>query len=188
MKTILSFDVGYRNLAYCLASVTDDQFTIKKYGLKDFGKVRSVCQLVPNLITFLRNTFTDCNWDYVVIENQVGSKLRSIQFVIQTYFETVKPVESSAVTVVAATVKFVGCTEKIDTRTYAKRKDASVEVVTRLLFGGGEDSDEKKWFFSHDKLDDLADCLLQAVGFCKKKKILRGEFVCQWAHKDMPSE
>lgn len=176
MTRILSFDVGYRNLAYSLISVGEDNQTlyIHKYGLKDFGKVSSVCLLVPKLIQFLREQFNLEEFTQVIIENQVGSKLRSIQFVIQTYFETQIP---NSVKIVAATTKFHG-TPPQDTRTYEKRKSASVDIIQRYLFEMHDNNLlYKDWFLGHDKLDDLCDCVLQVFGYLSKKKVIKVENV-----------
>lgn len=170
MPKIVSFDVGYRNLAWCEIHISEDKvIRVSKYGLHDFGKTNSICKLVPSLVAFLRTTFMTNEWDIVIIENQVGSKLRSVQFALQTYFETMKR-ECASVVVVGATIKFHGSPAK-DTRTYDKRKAAAVEIITSMLFDNDRNVSYKEWFDSHPKRDDLADCLLQGIGYMSKKKM-----------------
>lgn len=162
---IISFDVGYRNLAYCIVHISEEgNICVEELALKDFGKVRSVSTIVPTVISFLQSTFSTCEWDLVLIENQVGSKLRCFQFIIHTYFESIKP---KHVQIVAATTKFHG-QQNLCTNTYSNRKCASVDVVTRLC---SHDNTMVKWLQSHEKQDDLCDCLLQVLGHLKKKKI-----------------
>lgn len=165
--SILSFDVGYRNLAFVHCVIEENKLSIHKFGLKDFGKTRSVSSLVPDIVAFLKHEFCGHVYDHVIIENQPGCKLRSVQFVIQTYFETIKNSEC-CVRIVPATIKFHGC-KNVDTRTYSKRKSASVDIVMHML------RDNRAWFSKHSKLDDLCDAFLQCVGFCKKQKILKND-------------
>lgn len=98
-KIILAFDIGIKNMAYCLLRVGKgldhltccsgethlevldmDKFTIGEWGTAQPKLVQTLCQTLSN-----RNFYKP---DVVVIENQLAhsSTMRILQFALQSYF------------------------------------------------------------------------------------------------------
>ena len=171
---VVSFDIGMRNLAYSVASVSEEKAIILAWNLKDFGPKATLNELVPIVITWLRDTFL-MQWDTVLIENQVGTKMKAIQTIIAAYFHATKNRNGQLVINMSPKVKLMGvdCAD-----TYAARKKASIDIVTDKVFGNDQNVAYKEWFMSLKKKDDVCDALLQCINYCKTKRLLNWDFVC----------
>ena len=175
-QLVASFDIGTRNLAYALAEVTEDALVVRRWGLKDLGRNTGLNDVVPALVAWLDETFPP-GWDVVLIENQIGAKMRSIQAVVATHFTARRTRASQRVLNVTPKLKFVG----IDTSgmKYPDRKAASVAFVTSLVFGDGRNAEHAAWFASHKKRDDLCDSLAQCIAHCGTAGSLKLGFECR---------
>jgi hypothetical protein len=105
----------------------------------------------------------------VIIENQIGPiamRMKTVQGMLMQYFlmrgfVDIRFVSSSNKLSVDPTTPTPTTPTPTTLSTYAGRKKAGVERVTRLLAG----TDRLEWFSSHAKKDDLADSLLQGIWF-----------------------
>jgi len=108
--------------------------------------------------------------DYVLIENQISpiaNRMKTIQGMIAQYFimnDTANHIEF-----VSASNKLKDCFVKEKT-TYTMRKKMSIQKCLEIMETNCHFTDKSKFFVSHQKKDDLADCFLQGLWFIKEKK------------------
>lgn len=173
---ILAFDVGIKNLSYCLIENTE----IKNWDIinliEDGVNVKNVKlqEISKRLFTVLKELFENEEIDYVMIENQPVMKnptMKSIQMLIYSFFSYLKDINMkniSNVEFIAARTK-VTLAEKIlkskqiepevCSKKYAYNKKIAIKCVSELI----KDSDKLAFFESHKKKDDLADCYLLSI-------------------------
>ena len=158
--SILSFDVGTKNLAYCRVE-------------KDTNEICdwNVCSIpyagtnIPKMVEFLKRTFELSNITTVLVEKQPARnpKMRVIENVLVTYFATM-----GVPNVMSYSAKHklgnVGKTIKGKTN-YTMRKKMSVLMCKTYLDKVG--STHKAYFLQSKKQDDLADCMLQYLSYIK---------------------
>ena len=162
---IVSFDVGYKNLAYC---VLNDEKRIARWNVVQISDSfdDKVCK---NVIKALKDDFSDTSCvQTVVIERQFhhNPKMRVICTAIEAYFLTL----DKRVVLMPAIKKFAVLGNKFvvesGARGKSERKRLAVRCVTEMIENEGE-----KWralFKNHKKRDDLADCYLQALSYLKQ--------------------
>lgn len=101
MKTVLSFDIGIKNLAYCLfrydpMSSDNFDFEIVDWNILDISitEKKNVIDCQSNkLFQILHDTFGNKEIHYVVIENQPVLKnpiMKTIQIMVYSYFKIAK--------------------------------------------------------------------------------------------------
>lgn len=101
MKTVLSFDIGIKNLAYCLfrydpRSSDNFDFEIVDWNILDISitEKKNVIDCQSNkLFQILHDTFGNKEIHYVVIENQPVLKnpiMKTIQIMVYSYFKIAK--------------------------------------------------------------------------------------------------
>ena len=90
--TTLSFDIGIKNLAYCMIDYSNDieiiEWDIINLNPRDVKHI-SIKELTENVLFNLEKKFEESDIEYVVIENQPVMKnpvMKSIQMIIYTYF------------------------------------------------------------------------------------------------------
>ncbi len=164
---VLSFDMGYKNLAYCV--LEDKQLTTWKcvniVEGKSKAKKPSISVLTEALIDHLNTE--QLNADRVLIEQQpVGFHRRSntgmkvLSHVLQGYFYN----KGIQVSFVSPKRKLKGCPDcksKPTKERYKIHKQYAIDKTREYLKGK-----DNKWvdiFETADKQDDLADCLLQGL-------------------------
>jgi hypothetical protein len=190
MKT-LSFDVGIKNLSYCIVDV-DKIILWDIISLQDdedkSKKGKSISEVSPILYNILHNKFFHQDIDYVVIENQPVMKnptMKSIQMLIYSYFIYLKTIELKPI----KSVEFIGAITKVKLsekvlkenniefakcadKAYAKykyNKKIAIECTNVLL---RDNTDFLDFFKSHKKKDDLADSYLLALVNNERKRII----------------
>ena len=174
--TILSFDVGIKNLSYCL--LRDNEiiaWDLVNLVVDPMIKNNNLTLISPVLFIFLQDKFKQEHIDYIVIENQPVLKnptMKSIQMLIYSYFTYLQVLEHKAIT----GIHFIGASTKVKLAEkilkekdivfekqgakYKYNKDIAKKCVSELL----NDKEELFNFFSsHKKKDDLADCYLLAM-------------------------
>ena len=171
-----------RNLAYFVADVSEDKAIITAWNLKDFGPKATLNELVPLVTSWLRETFF-VQWDTVLIENQVGTKMKAIQTIVAAFFNVTKDRSNQLIINMSPKVKLMGieCDDN-----YAARKKASIDIVTNRVFGDDRTVLYKEWFVSLKKKDDVCDALLQCINYCKTKRIINWDFACQLELGEVP--
>jgi len=177
-KTILAFDVGIKNLSYCL--IQDKQiikWDLINLILPEDKRKPVLTDVSVTLFMTLHDKFNDEHIDFVVIENQPVMKnpvMKSIQMLIFSYFQYSKIIEGKLIT----GVHFIGAGTKVKlaeqilhdkkiefvkegVAKYKYNKEIAKKCVSELL---KEDTDEMLQFYSSNKKkDDLADCYLLAL-------------------------
>ena len=161
---ILSFDVGIRNLAYCLIDNSDNDWNILDWNIIDCTSSNSILTLIKELdaLPHLLNSTT------VLIEKQpsFNPKMRIISGCIYTYFtlriahelnRNVKLIFYSA----KHKLKHINV-EQIKAKTkYSRNKKTAIEETKFIL----KESDWLNFFLNNKKKDDLADSLLQGLSY-----------------------
>jgi len=158
---ILSFDIGIKNLAYCM--IDSENKCIVDWNVIDCSGSNEILRVIEELdqLEYLRDA------DIILLEKQpsFNPKMRNISTAIYVYFILRIQHEQQRMTKIqfyAAKYKLKCCDIKIDHKTkdkYRQNKNLSI-VHTRHLLNSHHD-----FFESHKKKDDLADCYLQAISY-----------------------
>ena len=177
MVKILAFDVGIKNLSYCLIedeSILDwDLINLVK---DEHTKKNDLHELSYILFYVLREKFEHIYIDHIIIENQPVLKnptMKSIQMLIYSYFAYLKHIEHHS----TLGINFIGASTKVKlaekilkekgiemdkcSSKYQYNKKISIKCTSELLLNTNEELHE--FFISHKKKDDLADCYLLAL-------------------------
>lgn len=174
MTTILSFDVGIKNLSYCFLRAEPEKTTIIEWDnlcvTDENCKKIKIEKLTEEMLDTLMSKFDqDYDIDLVLIENQPMLKngmMKTVSVILYTFFNLMKLQYGNV-----RQVKFISATNKLkcedyalkDISSYKDRKKVSIEVarlrVQRLC------PHLLTWFDSNKKKDDLSDSLNQAVYF-----------------------
>ena len=167
-ERVLSFDVGIKNLAFCLLHIPSK--TIERWECVDIG-APSLDEIATNLYRLLDDMFLDSSFTYihVMIENQPVLKnptMKSIQMLIFSYFKLldVHGHCSTKVSFVSATKKNSYLKEKgfpLIPKDYKSNKQQSIAFIKKWI-----DEHNKAWsdvLVKHRKQDDLCDAILQIL-------------------------
>ena len=171
-KKVLAIDVGIKNLSFCYLSTTTTKTTVLEWDnicvTEDNCRKIKIENLTEEVLRTLLDKFNDgYDIDVVLIENQPMLKngmMKTVAVVLYTYFNMMKIMFGNV-----REVRFISATNKlkckdidgISIETYRDRKQASIALakvrVQRLC------PDKSSWFENHQKKDDLADSLNQAI-------------------------
>lgn len=182
MVHILSFDVGIKNLSYCLI----DDSNILDWDLIDLTdeggstKKQDMQKLSSNLFQKLQEKFDSFEIDHVIIENQPVFKnptMKSIQMLIYAFFAYKRVLELrqiKEITFVAASTKVkyaeahlqkLGVEIERCEKKYKYNKNTCIQCTSKIL----ENGDLLDWFRGHSKRDDLADAYLLGLSYLERK-------------------
>jgi hypothetical protein len=171
-KTTLSFDMGYKNLAFAQVGGADQ--AIQRWEVvnivegKTKAKKPSIELVTRCLVDYLKQNPAFVTVDRVLIEIQPAggagrrsnTMMKVLSHVLQAFFHT----HNIPVRFVSPKKKLKGCrcTKGLPSKQrYAVHKQYAIEECRKRLSGGGEAPTWSTFFESHTKKDDLADCLLQ---------------------------
>jgi hypothetical protein len=182
--TILSFDIGIKNLAYCLleydASDSDLNFNIIEWDVINIENETNTCYHDTLFIT-LHKLFGQTHIDYVIIENQPALKnpvMKTIQIMVYSYFKHMQILNDKEI----IDIRMCNACNKLrfamklypiselnlktpESNKYKRNKEAAIAYTSKLI--NAQDKRENIEFFeSFKKKDDLADTLLQGLYFC----------------------
>lgn len=168
MKT-LSFDVGMKNLAYCII----DNEQIAEWDIISVPSSYNE-QLCVNLVKELDKYPSMLDCDQVVIEKQPAknNKMRIMEHLLTSYFvikginDKEKPMKK--VKVYSAKFKLGSATVK-GKQNYSARKKLAVTRCAEFLKQSTQQEQFVTKFNKSKKKDDLADCFLQALSFVDSK-------------------
>lgn len=157
--SVLSFDVGQKNLAYCkLCGETNE--------ILDWNVITLPTSGVPCVIKALERAFPkDSELTTVIVEKQPSRniKMRIIETVLLSYFATI-----GVKTTISYSAKHklgtIGKTMKGKTN-YTMRKKMSVLMCKTYLAQTTVNDTVRSTFERSKKQDDLADCLLQYLAY-----------------------
>lgn len=176
-KTIVSFDVGMRNLAFAAIRVDDETRAVgiarwELIDLADYESSEDNQTIVPAVIRALDDADLSDGVDLVLIENQPcmkNPKMKTVQVAIHAFFECMRHYQGGG-----GGVRLVNPSNKVGHGgKYSDRKRAAIarcrEFLERELVDGGEGlmsrSAALEVFGKAKKKDDLADALLQALWY-----------------------
>lgn len=181
-NVILSFDIGIKNLAYCLLQHRPEEPPrILRWAVKDISTLEEpvkgrkapkstfddVCNnLVAFLDDLLVNTVPNDTKLTVLIENQPAFKaptMKSIQIFIFAYFK----IKGHIPRMISASTKntfMKKCGYELKAKDYKSNKQTSIQCITDHLEKHGMAS-EQELLRGSAKKDDLCDAMLQAMAF-----------------------
>ena len=159
---ILSFDIGIKNLAYCMI---DSESNILDWNVLDCSGENETLRVIQEIDSLKYLTEADI----VLLEKQpsFNPKMRNISTALYVYFILRIQHELSKnckVMFYSAKYKLMCCNSKIEHKSKCKyRQNKNLGIVhTRELLTA-----QKDFFEKHKKKDDLADCYLQAMSYIK---------------------
>ena len=160
---IVSFDIGIKNLAYCMIDTEDK--CILDWNILDCSGTNETLRVIKEVdsIDYLKEA------DIVLLEKQpsFNPKMRNISTALYVYFILRIQYEmgkNCKVIFYPAKYKLKCCDTKIEHKSKDKyRQNKNLGIVhTRELLNSHQDFFEK-----HKKKDELADCYLQAMSYIK---------------------
>jgi hypothetical protein len=173
MKTILSIDVGIKNLSYCLLETLSSKITIKEWN--NISVTNANCKkikldiLTECILTTLGAYFDDSlTVDVILIENQPMLKngmMKTVSVIIYTYFNMLRLQYGNI-----GEVRFISASNKLKCQTsiintkkdnYKDRKLLSINIAREYIQKLCPERYE--WFESQTKKDDCADSLNQGL-------------------------
>lgn len=160
---ILSFDVGIKNLAFCLTTIDNEHVKFDKWNCVEIPTD------IKKIIKHLNDLFDSDidNLDVVLIEKQPNKnpKMKCVEIVLTTYFNMK---ECKKVIVYSAKHKLgkdLGRQVK-GKHNYRERKKLSI-VKCSLFLKEYQMESELELFTKSKKKDDLSDCFLQMLSYIK---------------------
>lgn len=180
---ILSFDVGIINLAYCIWDT--DTCKIREWEVITLENCRDNSKVQINLIKSLDQRKSLLNVDTVLIEKQpsFNPKMRIISGCLQTYFYIRGVVDQPMIKdlVIFSPKHKLKCytgpelviESKAKTK-YSQTKKMGILIAREKMNEFDELQSWSKFFDSHKKKDDLADCYLQAITYSMFKNKIEG--------------
>lgn len=182
--TVLSFDIGIKNLAFCLFEY-DITNPLVNFNIIEWDVINIVDETTnlgnDNMFLKLNDLFEQTHLDYVIIENQPAMKnpvMKTIQVMVYSYFKQMQLLNGKAI----RDIKMCNASNKLryamklspigelnlktpETNKYKRNKEAAIAYALKLLHVN-EKTDNIAFFTSFKKKDDLADTLLQGLYFC----------------------
>jgi len=160
---ILSFDIGIKNLAYCMIDTETND--ILDWNILD-------CSGTNETLTVIK-TLDEINYileaDIILLEKQpsFNPKMRNISTALYVYFTLRIQHEKNALCKIMfyqPKYKLMCSNTKIEHKTknkYLQNKKLGIEHTRELI------KTHQDFFEKHKKKDDLADCYLQAISYTK---------------------
>ena len=184
---ILSFDIGIKNLAYCLFThdtLNTDKvhFEINAWDIINI-ETQTKDEQADVLFQKLHALFSEAHLDYVIVENQPALKnpvMKTIQILVFSYFKYRKIINGMNI----MEVRMINASNKIrcackllsdvefefktpESNRYKRNKEAAIAYTYEMLSRYGTE-ENMSFFKTFKKKDDLADTLLQGIYFCSQ--------------------
>ena len=158
---ILSFDIGIKNLAYCL--IDSDDNVILDWNIIDCSGKNEILTAIQELDSL--NYLLEA--DIVLLEKQpsFNPKMRTMSTALYVYFILrIQHEQNKMVKILfyAAKYKLKCCNLQIEHKSkdkYRQNKNLGIAHTRHLI------KSHKDFFESNKKKDDLADCFLQAYSY-----------------------
>ena len=195
MSRYLSFDIGIKNLAYCLLEVDDSteyrSIKILEWGVMDLAQGQKVKELsLMTIHSRMIEALNDCDFlnsnadiDTAILENQpclMNPTMKSVQMLL---FASLWMRKEDGVIDIGKMAMFSARNKleaydgpeidmsHIKTK-YTRTKKLSVAYTKYMLEQSEQSTDMKELFENSKKKDDLADAYLQGLTYIKKKVTL----------------
>jgi hypothetical protein len=160
---ILSFDIGIKNLAYCMIDTEDK--TILDWHIIDCTDKNETLKVIKELDDLPHLLLSDI----ILLEKQpsFNPKMRTMSTAIYVYFVLrIQHEQNKKINILFyhAKYKLKCCDIAIEHKTkskYRQNKNLGIEHTRYLL------ESHKNFFENNKKKDDLADCYLQAMSYIK---------------------
>lgn len=165
---ILSFDVGIKNLAYCVLDLdTKIVLAWEVYDVAAGNPSRDLCLDLATSLNDRYAAFRDVS--AVLIERQPGKnrKAKSMEAYLHMYFV----VKEKRVIVYDASRKLEN-EPYYDKGSYYQRKKTAVRLAAEFLNTNPQSPELTRMYTGSRKKDDLSDCLLQALSFEKRRAMV----------------
>jgi hypothetical protein len=193
---LLSFDIGIKNLAYCILKYnTEDNsdITIIKWNIIPLLDKNEKCkgfpldELTKRMYEHLNKEFYSYDIDIVLLENQPVLKnpvMKSVQMILFSYFQYQKIMLNREIKL----IKFINAGNKLKVgrnfneinynteinaikSKYTRNKKFAILYTDKILIDRLKDSKNNEYFNNHKKKDDLADAFLQAIYYIDFNKL-----------------
>lgn len=184
-RFVIAFDIGLKNLAYCIMVKTDSGMSIRSLEVVDLGCrktdtqkiIEAVIDLLDNLLyTELDEVVAGGKPLTVLIESQMTSLMKCIQTAINTFFKvTARYTSLDVVTkymsakhklaLVARYPDFTKAPSKKVVSKYKQNKQDSIEFALWHLENHAKNMEVYQKVKSAKKADDLCDSYLMALYF-----------------------
>jgi hypothetical protein len=180
---VISFDIGIKNMAYCIASFKNNLEIIKlnKIDLTISNKA-SVQTLIETTIEFLDDIYNQINLNNdeclkVLIECQMTSKMRCIQTTINTYFKMISKIEGIDIETIYLSPKHkLDLTKKYPEYSYKEDKNNNYRnnKINAILFSSYllekiyKNNEIFEIIKKEKKKDDICDAFLMIVFYYEK--------------------
>ncbi len=187
---ILSFDIGLKNLAYCICNFIDDTVNIERWSVECLSTSKKpipLDELNKRIIHFFDSNPEFLKVDQVLIEQQPTKNplMKNISIMIHTYFIirgiVDKAINNSDITRVLFfspknKLKIYDGPEIICTlkSRYSQRKKIGI-IQTRYFIDKLNLTEYTELFEKSKKKDDLADSFLQALCYFKLKEFNKNQ-------------
>lgn len=180
---VISFDIGIKNMAYCIASFNPNLEIIKLHKIDLNIHNKATTQIfIDTTIEFLDNIYHNeliMNNDEclkVLIECQMTSKMRCIQTTIYTYFKMISKFEGLDIEIINLSAKHkLDLTKKYpnfsninNKSNYRNNKINSVSFANFLLNFKYSNNYILEIIKNEKKKDDLCDALLMIFYYYEK--------------------
>lgn len=168
---LLSFDIGIKNLAYCLIDIDKHNFSILDWNVLDCSlDTKSVASIdvIREIVKQLNSLEYLQEADIILVEKQpsCNPKMRIINSCIFMYF-IIKAIDNNLNTKIinySPKHKLKCCNlklDKISKNKYTNNKKLAIKHTSHLI----RDTSWEPFFVKASKKDDLADCFLQAKSY-----------------------
>ena len=194
---VIGWDIGIKNLAYCVVEIKNEKFKILDWNIIDLrsenqieGKKKcakiSLKDLSRSLYENLEANKIFKKFDYIIIENQPVLKnptMKSIQMILYSYFafKSLKLKDFKDLILMNASNKMKVYTKPIDPiltekinklkSKYSRNKKLSI-LHSQLILETHSTETWLEFFNSNKKKDDLADAFLMCMYFGIKNKYI----------------
>lgn len=193
---LLSFDIGIKNLAYCILKYNaedNSDITIIKWNIIPLLDKNEKCkgfpldELTKRMYEQLNKEFYSYDIDIVLLENQPVLKnpvMKSVQMILFSYFQYQKIMLNREIKL----IKFINAGNKLKVgrnfneinynaeinaikSKYTRNKKFAILYTDKILIDRLKDSKNNEYFNKHKKKDDLADAFLQAIYYIDFNKL-----------------
>ena len=182
-KQIIAFDIGIKNMAYCIMQVNEDKSIFFKHlEVVNLNSGKNIQDIIDATIELLdeiinNNLKIDTNIPLIVlIESQMTSIMRCIQTSINTYFKIIEKYEGMQITTKYLSAKhklslinnykdtYIEITPKKEPiNKYKKNKLDSIHFTKWLLETKYKNIIFLNYYNSIKKKDDVSDAFLMCV-------------------------
>jgi len=177
---LISFDIGIKNMAYCHASIINDELILKNLNKIDLNisKKANTQVIIDTTIDFIENLIhNELQLEpsvplIILIESQMTSIMKCIQTTINTYFKCIGKYEGYDIKTYSLSPKHkLSFMENyIGNNNYKNNKLNAISFTKELLENKYNNPDFLAIYNSTKKKDDISDAFLMIIYFYENNK------------------